>query len=77
MLDDLSRLAKAISIAKRSFSVAKQSVLIGIFISIGLMAVFATGHFKPIIGAVLQEVVDVVVIFNALRAHTAGKNESI
>jgi cation transport ATPase len=33
------------------------------------MLIFATGRFKPIYGAALQEVVDVAVIFNALRAH--------
>lgn len=75
MMDDLSRVAKAVAVSKRTFSVAKQSVLIGIFISVGLMLVFATGKFQPVIGAALQEVVDVVVIFNALRAHNAGKNE--
>jgi heavy metal translocating P-type ATPase len=69
MLDDLSRVATAVEIAKRTFFIAKQSILIGIFISIGLMLIFATGRFKPIYGAALQEVVDVAVIFNALRAH--------
>lgn len=69
MLDDLGRVATAASIAKRTFSIAKQSILVGIFISIGLMGLFATGRFSPLTGAILQEVVDVVVIFNALRAH--------
>ncbi len=70
MLNDLSRVATAISIAKRTFFIAKQSILIGIGISIALMLLFATGRFSPLVGAVVQEVVDVVVIFNALRAHT-------
>jgi len=74
MTDDISRVAAAISIAKRTFSIAKQSILIGIAISIGLMLVFATGKFSPLLGAVLQEVVDVIVIFNALRAHTGNLN---
>lgn len=69
MLDDLSRVGLSVAIAKRTFFIARQSILIGIFISVGLMLVFATGHFKPIWGAALQEVVDVTVIFNALRAH--------
>jgi cation transport ATPase len=34
-----------------------------------LMGLFFTGKFSPLLGAVLQEVVDVFVIFNALRAH--------
>ncbi len=69
MHDDLSRVASAVEIAKRTFFIAKQSILIGIFISLGLMLIFATGKFKPVYGAALQEVVDVAVIFNALRAH--------
>ena len=69
MLDDISRVASAHKIAKRTFSVARQSILIGIALSILLMIVFATGKFPPIYGALLQEVVDVTVIFNALRAH--------
>ena len=69
MQDDLSRVATALEIAKKTFSIAKQSILIGIGISLVLMLVFATGKFNPIYGAILQEVVDVVVIFNALRVH--------
>ncbi len=69
MLDDVGKVASALEIAKRTFFIAKQSILIGIFISIGLMLIFATGKIKPIYGAILQEVVDVFVIFNALRAH--------
>lgn len=69
MLDDLGRVARAVEIAKRTFFIAKQSILVGIALSIGLMVLFATGKFSPLYGALLQEVVDVVVIFNALRAH--------
>jgi len=69
MLDDISRVASAHKIAKRTFSIAKQSILAGIALSVVLMVIFATGKFKPLYGAILQEVVDVVVIFNALRAH--------
>ena len=69
MLDDISRVASAHKIAKRTFSIAKQSILAGIALSVVLMIIFATGKFKPLYGAILQEVVDVVVIFNALRAH--------
>lgn len=69
MLDDIDRVAVGIQIAKRTFFIAKQSILIGIFISLGLMAVFFSGKFAPVYGAVLQEFVDVAVIFNALRAH--------
>lgn len=69
MLDDVSRVAQAVEISQRTLSIARQSILMGILISLGLMAVFATGKFKPVYGALLQEVVDVLVIANALRAH--------
>lgn len=73
LLDDVSRVAKAVEIAQRTFAIARQSILIGIFISLILMAIFATGKFKPVYGALLQEVVDVIVILNALRAHGSWK----
>lgn len=69
MLDDISRVAVAFIIAKRTFQIARQSILAGIGLSVLLMIAFATGKFPPLAGAIIQEVVDVVVIFNALRAH--------
>ncbi len=69
MLDDLSRVASGLEIAKRTFSIARQSILVGIAFSVVLMGIFATGHFSPLAGAIIQEAVDVVVIVNALRAH--------
>ncbi len=73
MLDDLDRVGHAMTIAKRTFFIARQSILIGIALSVVLMLIFATGKFKPLYGAIIQEVVDVIVIFNALRAHGSGK----
>ena len=71
--DDISRVATAVAIAKRTFKIAKQSILVGIGLSVFLMLIFATGKFPPLVGALVQEVVDVVVIFNALRAHLDSK----
>ncbi|MDB5170047.1 MAG: heavy metal translocating P-type ATPase [Candidatus Saccharibacteria bacterium] len=68
--NDIGRVAIAVAIAQRTFRIATQSILVGIGLSLALMLVFATGKFTPLMGAVAQEVVDVVVIFNALRAHT-------
>lgn len=75
MLDDVSRVATALAIAKRTFAIARQSILIGIGLSLLLMVVFATGKFSPLAGAVIQEGVDVFVIFNALRAHLISFND--
>lgn len=74
MQDDISKVADSVEIAQKTFAIARQSILIGIFISIGLMAVFWTGRFSPLLGAFLQEIVDIVVIINALRAHGAWQN---
>jgi heavy metal translocating P-type ATPase len=75
MQDNLERVATGIAVAKRTFFIAKQSILVGIVISVGLMFIFATGRFRPIYGAVIQELVDVIVIFNALRAHGPWRGE--
>jgi P-type E1-E2 ATPase len=69
MLDDLGKVATALAIAKRTFKIARQSILAGIGMSVVLMIIFATGKFSPLEGAIIQEIVDVFVIFNALRAH--------
>lgn len=73
MLDDLERVAEGRAIAKRTFFIAKQSIFVGIGLSVALMLIFATGKFKPVYGAAIQEVVDIIVIFNALRAHGKAK----
>jgi heavy metal translocating P-type ATPase len=73
MLDDISRVATGVEIAKRTFRIAKQSIFIGIGLSVLLMLIFSTGKFAPVYGAVIQEVVDVIVIVNALRAHSAAR----
>lgn len=69
MKDDLSYAVRGLSLARRAFRIANQSIIGGISLSIVLMIVFATGRFSPITGAITQEAVDVLVIFNALRAH--------
>ncbi len=72
MHNDLGRVVTAMAIAKHTLSIARQAILIGIFLSIILMFIFATGKFPPIYGALVQELVDIVVIVYALRAHTGG-----
>jgi magnesium-transporting ATPase (P-type) len=70
MLEDFSKVADSIHIGKRAVMIAKQSIFVGIGLSIGLM-IFAgvSGLIKPVYGALLQELVDIIVILNALRAH--------
>lgn len=71
MQDDLSYVTRALTVAQQTFRIATQSIFVGIGLSVILMFIFATGKFPPVAGAIVQEVVDVVVIFNALRAHSA------
>ena len=72
MLDDVARVARAVSIGQRTVRVALQSIWMGIIISVGLMLVAAVGFLPAIAGAALQEVVDLVAILGALRAVRAG-----
>lgn len=68
--DDLSKVSTAVKIAHDTMKVAREAVLIGIFICIALMLIAAFGLIPTIIGAMLQEVVDTVAILYALRARS-------
>lgn len=74
--DDISRAAVAVSVGRRTLRVAKESVWVGIALSIVLMLIAAFGVIPAIIGALLQEVVDVVAIANSLRAMRGGRAEN-
>ncbi|MGO3170758.1 MAG: heavy metal translocating P-type ATPase [Bavariicoccus seileri] len=66
--DDLGRVAEAVNISRNTMKIAKQSVLIGIFICVFLMLVASFGVIPALLGAALQEVIDTVSILSALRA---------
>ncbi len=68
LVDQLDRVLPAIRIARRSRGIALQSVIAGMGLSIAAMIAAALGYLPPVQGALLQEVIDVAVIFNALRA---------
>jgi P-type E1-E2 ATPase len=68
LVDKLGRVAQALLIAQRSRAIALQSVYAGIGLSIAGMIVAAFGYLTPVQGALLQELIDVAVILNALRA---------
>ena len=68
LADDLERLPLACGIARRSRTIARQSAVAGLVLSGGAMLLAAFGHLTPVQGALLQEVIDVAVILNALRA---------
>lgn len=68
IVDRLDRIADAIAIARRSRRIADQSVFIGMGLAFGAMFLGAFGLLVPIAGAVVQELIDVFAILNALRA---------
>ena len=68
VVDRIDRVAAAVRIGRRSLGIARQSVLIGIGLSVAAMGFAAFGLIAPIAGALLQEGIDVAVILNALRA---------
>ena len=68
LVDHLDRILPAIQIARRSRQIALQSLIAGIGLSFVAMLAAALGYIVPVEGALLQEAIDVAVIFNALRA---------
>lgn len=64
----IDRLADAMLIARRSRRLAVQSATVGMGLSLVAMAFAAVGLLPPTIGALLQELIDLTVILNALRA---------
>tara|TARA_R110002051_G_scaffold69411_3_gene124869 strand:+ start:7279 stop:9129 length:1851 start_codon:yes stop_codon:yes gene_type:complete len=68
LVDHLDRLLSGIEIAQKARQIAMQSVAAGIGLSVAGMIAAALGYLTPVQGALLQEVIDVAVILNALRA---------
>ena len=67
-VDRVDRVADAVHAGRRSLFIARQSVLTGMGLSLAAMGVAAAGYLPPIAGALFQEVIDLAVILNALRA---------
>jgi P-type E1-E2 ATPase len=68
LVDDLSVVPRALEIGQTTIKIALQSIWLGIIISVGLMIFAALGFLPAIVGAFLQEVVDLIAILGALRA---------
>ncbi|CAN7636916.1 heavy metal translocating P-type ATPase [Neorhizobium sp. LjRoot104] len=68
LVERLDRVLQGIEISRGCRRIAIQSVLAGIGLSIVGMTAGASGYLAPVQGALFQEVIDVAVILNALRA---------
>lgn len=66
--NDFASVLHARQISQRTLSIAKQSMYVGLGLSLTGMCIALTGKLPPLAGAITQEVIDVAVILNALRA---------
>ena len=76
-VDRIDALGDAILIARRSKRIALQAVLVGMGLSLVAMVAAALGLLPPAVGAVVQEIIDVLAIGIALRAVLPGTVHTI
>jgi cation transport ATPase len=65
---EIDKLSELFLAAARTVKIARQSIYGGIIFSVVAMLVAALGYLHPVAGALTQEMIDIVVILNALRA---------
>jgi heavy metal translocating P-type ATPase len=70
---NFDRVSYTYSLSKKVLEIAKQGIFIGMGLSTILMFFGAFGLFVPAIGALLQEVIDFIVIINSLRVKVRLK----
>ena len=75
-VDRIDRLGEAAAIARRTRRIAVESMVVGMSLSLVAMGAAAAGFLPAVWGALLQEVIDVAVILNALRALRGGTTEA-
>jgi len=75
-VDRLDRLGEAAAIARRTRRIAIESMVAGMGLSLTAMSFAAAGLLPAVWGAILQEVIDVAVILNALRALRSEPGEA-
>lgn len=68
MESSLRKVDEFMHISRRMRTIALQTAVGGIALSLTAMAFAATGRLAPVAGAITQEIIDVVAVLNALRA---------
>lgn len=68
----LQPIAEAFQIARRTRSIAWESIIVGLGLSGVAMIAAAFGMITPVAGALIQEGIDIAVILNALRTLGGG-----
>ena len=69
LVDDVQRVGDAIAIGQRTMRVVRECILIGLGLSFVAMGAAAFGLIHPVVGAGIQEAIDLFVVLNALRAR--------
>lgn len=65
--NDVNSILELVSISQSTIQIAKQSILAGLGLSVLGMCFASFGLIVPVVGAIIQELIDVGVIFNSLR----------
>ena len=68
MENSLKKVDEFMHISRRMRSIALQSAVGGMVLSLGGMMFAASGYLAPVAGAISQEIIDVLAVLNALRA---------
>jgi len=76
MDNSIKKVDEFMHISRRMRSIALQSAVGGMLLSIVGMVFAASGHLSPVGGAISQEVIDVLAVLNALRAALPPKEIS-
>ncbi|MFA6586086.1 MAG: heavy metal translocating P-type ATPase [Candidatus Paceibacterota bacterium] len=69
MVNNINRVHDALHIAQSAMRLAKQGIFFGMGVSMILMVFALLGYITPVFGALAQEILDVIVIINALRLN--------
>ena len=78
LAQDMLRIAEVVRLGRWVMRVARQGIWVGMGLSSIAMIFAAFGRITPAFGALLQEGIDVIVIFNALRAgHSPHEQASV
>ena len=76
MDSSLKKVDELLHVSHRMRSIALQSAVGGMALSLIGMLIAAAGYLPPVAGAVAQEIIDVVAVLNALRVAIAPKQLS-
>ena len=76
MDSSLLKVDELLHIGERMRAIALQSAVGGMALSLVGMAFAALGYLSPVAGAIIQEIIDVIAVLNALRAAATPRSLS-